>query len=198
MAEFNEILLLLVNNNLDNKYLILFLFLSIFLLSTPFPITLVIILNVYIFDWYGLVISMLAFPIGSLLTYFYVKNLKKIFLKIPFFKKYLNTTNIIPRKFYQNIYLLIIARATLPFFLVSLAMAILDISKKQFIMITLLGQTHYVLITSIFVHGIRETIIDYNDIVIEWSNPLFFIPIILIIILIFISKLIKERYQIKF
>jgi len=198
MLDFNEILLFLANNNFGYQYLILFYLLSVILLSFPFPITFVIIGNVYVFGWYGFLIVMLSMPIGSLLTYIYVKKLYKLLKKIPFINKYLIKNNNSRDNFYNNIYLLIIARATLPFFLVSVAMSILDISKKKFIFITILGQTHYVLITSIFVLGIRDTIIDYNDIIIDWKQPIFFIPLILMISLVFISGFLTKKYKIKF
>ena len=198
MVDFNEILLFLANNNFGYQYLILFYLLSVILLSSPFPMTFVIIGNVYVFGWYGFLIVMLSIPIGSLLTYVYVKKLYKLVSKIPFVKKYLIKKNNSKDKFYKNIYLLIIARATLPFFLVSVAMSILDITKKKFLFVTIVGQIHYVLITSIFVLGIRDTIIEYNDIIIDWKNPIFFIPLIIMISLIFISGFLNKRYKIKF
>ena len=198
MVDFNEILLFLANNNFGYQYLILFFLLSVILLSFPFPMTFVIIGNVYVFGWYGLLIVMLSIPIGSLLTYVYVKKLYKLLTKIPFFNKYLIKKNDSKDKFYKNIYLLIIARATLPFFLVSVAMSILDITKKRFLLITIVVQIPYVLITSIFVLGIRDTIIEYNDIIIDWKDPKFFIPLIVMISLIFISGFLNKRYKIKF
>ena len=198
MVDVNEILLFLANNNFGYQYLILFFLLSVILISFPFPVTFVIIGNVYVFGWYGFLIVMLSIPIGSLLTYVYVKKLYKLVKKIPFVNKYLINKNNSKDKFYKNIYLLIIARATLPFFLVSVAMSILDITKKRFLLITIVGQIHYVLITSIFVLGIRDTIIEYNDIIIDWKDPNFFIPLIIMISLIFISGFLNKRYKIKF
>ena len=198
MVDFNEILLFLANNNFGYQYLILFFLLSVILISFPFPMTFVIIGNVYLFGWYGFLIVMLSIPIGSLLTYVYVKKLYKLVKKIPFVNKYLIKKNNSKDKFYKNIYLLIIARATLPFFLVSVAMSILDITKKRFLLITIVGQLHNVLITSIFVLGIRDTIIESNDIIISWKDPKFFIPLIIIISLIFISGFLNKRYKIKF
>jgi uncharacterized membrane protein YdjX (TVP38/TMEM64 family) len=198
MVDFNEILLFLANNNFGYQYLILFFLLSVILISFPFPMTFVIIGNVYLFGWYGFLIVMLSIPIGSLLTYVYVKKLYKLVKKIPFVNKYLIKKNNSKDKFYKNIYLLIIARATLPFFLVSVAMSILDITKKRFLLITIVVQIPYVLITSIFVLGIRDTIIEYNDIIIDWKDPTFFIPLIIMISLIFISGFLNKRYKIKF
>ena len=77
-------------------------------------------------------------------------------------------------------------------------MSILDISKKRFVLITIVGQIHYVLITSIFVLGIRDTIIEYNDIIIDWKDSKIFIPLIIIISLIFISRFLNKKYKIKF
>ena len=198
MVDFNEILLFLANNNFGYQYLILFYLLSVILLSFPFPITFVIIGNVYVFGWYGFLIVMLSIPVGSLLTYVYVKKLYKLVKKIPFANKYLIKKNNSKDKFYKNIYLLIIARATLPFFLVSTAMSILDISKKRFVLITIAGQFHYVLITSIFALGIRDTIIEYNDIIFDWKDSKIFFPLIIILSLIFISRFLNKKYKIKF
>ena len=188
MVDVNEILLFLANNNFGYQYLILFYLLSVILLSFPFPMTFVIIGNVYVFGWYGFLIVMLSIPIGSLLTYVYVKKLHKLVKKISFVNKYLIKKNNSKDKFYKNIYFLIIARATLPFFLVSVAMSFLDITKKRLLLVTIVGQIPYVLITSIFVLGIRDTIIEYNDIIIDWKDPKFFIPLILMITLIFLKN----------
>ena len=83
MLDFNEILLFLANNNFGYQYLILFYLLSIILLSFPFPLLFVIIGNVYVFGWYGFLIVMLSIPIGSLLTYVYVKKLYELLKKKP-------------------------------------------------------------------------------------------------------------------
>jgi len=77
-------------------------------------------------------------------------------------------------------------------------MSILNISKKRFVLITFVGQIHYVLINTIFVLGIRDTIIEYNDIIIDWKEPKIFIPLIIMISLIFISGFLNKKYKIKF
>ena len=77
-------------------------------------------------------------------------------------------------------------------------MAILDISKKRFILVTILGQLHNVLIVSIFVMGIRDTMIEYNDLVINWKDPKFYAPLVIMVCLIFIAGFINKKYKIKF
>ena len=117
----------------------------------------------------------IAIPPGSLITYLLIKKfyfiIEKSKLNNFFFKKKIN----LKFKFYNNTFVLLFARATLPFFLVSVAMSILDITKKRFLLTTIVGVIPFVLITSIFVLGIRDTIIEYNDIIIDWKDPIFFI-----------------------
>ena len=189
---FNEILIFLANNTFDYKYIILFYLISVILLSLPIPYTFVIIANVYIFGWYGFFVVLLAIPIGALLTYYYVIKLKNLIAKIPFLNK--KTIN---KKFFQNIYFLIIARATLPFFLVSLAMSLFNISIKRYILTTILGTFSNLLLMSIIIEEIRDTIIKYDDIVFNFKDPKFIIPLSLIIIIIFIINYFKKRFNLK-
>ena len=192
---FDELLLFLANNNFDYKYFLAFFTISIFLLSLPIPYTFIIISNVYVFGWYGFLIVILSIPLGSILTFFYVKKIFKILNKISFFHKFFFKKKHINIKLYQNIYLLIFARATLPFFLVSVAMSLVNITKKRFIYVTILGTFANVFLVSTLVEGIRDNIIKYNEIVIDWKNPKFVFPILFIFLFIFIADMIKKKFK---
>ena len=192
---FDELLLFLANNNFDYKYFLAFFTISIFLLSLPIPYTFIIISNVYVFGWYGFLIVILSIPLGSILTFFYVKKIFKILNKISFFHKFFFKKKNINIKLYQIIYLLIFARATLPFFLVSVAMSLVNITKKRFIYVTILGTFANVFLVSTLVEGIRDNIIKYNEIVIDWKNPKFVFPILFIFLFIFIADMIKKKFK---
>ena len=110
---YDEIFLFIIDNNFDYKYIIFFYIISVILLSLPVPYTFIIIANVYVFGWYGFLIVILSIPLGSLITYFYVRKLKNLIERISFLKSKKININ-----FFKNSYLLILARATLPFFLV--------------------------------------------------------------------------------
>ena len=124
---FDEILLFLANNHLGIEYFIIFYIASIILLSLPIPYTFIIIANVYVFGWYGFLIVIFSIPFGAVLTYYYINKLKSFIKKISFFK-----SNKINNKFFNNIYFLILARATLPFFVVSVAMSIVKMNLKRY------------------------------------------------------------------
>jgi hypothetical protein len=187
---FDEILIFLANNTFDFKLVFLFYFISVILLSLPVPYTFIIIINVYVFGWYGFLIMLLSIPVGSALTYYYVSQFYHLIKKIFFFKK-------INNKFFDNIYFLIIARATLPFFLVSLAMSLVNIPIKKYLFITILGTFANVLLVSIIVEEIRDTVIKYEDIVLDWKDPKFIVPLLLIFLLIFITNYVKKKFKLK-
>ena len=160
--------------------------------SKQIPYTFIIIANVYVFGWYGFFIVILSIPLGAILTYYYVIKLNGFIKKLSFIE---NKT--INKNFFKNIYFLIIARATLPFFLVSLAMSIFKISVKKYLLITILGTFTNVLLVSIIVEEIRDTIIKYDDIIINWKDPKFIIPLFIISILIFITNYFKKRFKLR-
>ena len=189
---FDEILLFLANNTFDYKFIIFFYIISIILLSLPIPYTFIIIANVYVFGWYGFFIVILSIPLGAILTYYYVIKLNSFIKKLSF-----NKNKTINKNFFKNIYFLIIARATLPFFLVSLAMSIFKISVKKYLLITILGTFTNVLLVSIIVEEIRDTIIKYDDIIINWKDPKFIIPLFIIVMLIFITNYFKKRFKLR-
>ena len=189
---YDEIFLFIINNNFDYKYIIFFYIISVILLSLPVPYTFIIIANVYVFGWYGFLIVIMSIPLGALITYYYIGKLKNIIKKISFFKSKKINTN-----FFKNSYLLTLARATLPFFLVSVAMSITKINIKKYLIITILGTFINVLLVSMIVTEIRNSIIKYEDVVLDIKRPELMIPILTIFILIIITNYIKKKFKVK-
>ena len=183
-----EILLYLANNNFSYQYVIVFFILTVISLSLPVPYTLIIISNVYVFGWLGFFIVILSIPLGSFITYIYIKKFYQILLKINFFKKLFKNKLINKINFKNNIYLLVIARATLPFYLVSVAFALMNISIKKFLNITIIGTFLNTLLVSLIIISVRESITNYNEFTITWDDPRFFLPLIILVLFVYISK----------
>ena len=112
----DDLFLFFVNNKFNYEFLFIFLIISTILVSLPIPYTFVIITNAYVFGWIGFIITLLSVPLGSLITYIIIKKLKKSLNQISFLKKILSNNIILKNKISKNTYLLLIARATLPFF----------------------------------------------------------------------------------
>ena len=183
-----EFLLYLANNNFTYEYVFIFFILSVIGLSLPIPYTLIIILNVYVFGWIGCFIVILSIPLGSIITFFYVKKFSSFIKKIKFFQIIFKNQLNKKINLHNNIYIFFFARATLPFYLVSLIFSLTNISLNKYILVTIIGTIVNILLVSSIIISIRDTIISYNDILISWKDPRFFLPLIVLLMFVYLGK----------
>ena len=188
-----EILLYLANNNFTYEYVLIFFILSIIGFSLPIPYTLIIITNVYVFGWVGFFLVILSVPLGSLITFFYVKKFSNFIRKIKFFHKIFQNKLNNTIKFYNNIYVLIFIRATMPFFLVSAILPLTNMSINKYLYITIIGTFSHILLCSLITNSVRDSIINYNDIVISWNDPRFFLSLIILFSFVYLGKKINTK-----
>ena len=188
-----EILLYLANNNFTYEYVLIFFILSIIGFSLPIPYTLIIITNVYVFGWVGFFLVILSVPLGSLITFFYVKKFSNFIRKIKFFHKIFQNKLNNTIKFYNNTYILILIRATVPFFLASVIFSLTNISMKKYLYLTIIGTFSYIFLCSLIINSVRDSIINYNDIIISWNDPRLFLSLIIMLLLVFFGKKINTK-----
>jgi len=183
-----EILLYLVSNNFTYEYVLIFFVLSIIGISLPIPYTLIIIINVYVFGWIGFFIVILSLPLGTFITFVYIKKFSKLIKKIKFFHKIYNKKLNNKIKFHKNIYILFFARAFLPLFLSSVAFSLTNISLKKYLYITIIGTFSNLLLITLIINSVRDSIINYNDVVINWRDPRFILPLIILLLFVYMGK----------
>ncbi len=188
----DDLFLFFVNNKFNYEFLFIFFIISTILVSLPIPYTFIIITNAYIFGWIGFIITLLSVPLGSLITYIIIKKLKKSLNQISFFKKILNNNMLLENKISNNTYLLLIARMTLPFFIMSVFMSTIKINIKKYIYITIIGSFPSILIYSLVVNNVKDSISSYDDIMIKWYDIRFLLSIALIILFIFFVNKLKK------
>ena len=188
-----ETILYLANNNFTYEYVLIFFILSIIGFSLPIPYTLIIITNVYVFGWLGFFLVILSVPLGSLITFFYVKKFSNFIRKIKFFHKIFQNKLNNTIKFYNNIYILILIRATVPFFLASVIFSLTNISIKKYLYTTIIGTFSYIFLCSLIINSVRDSIINYNDIIISWNDPRLFLSLIIMLLLVFFGKKINTK-----
>ena len=189
---FDDLFLFFVNNKFNYEFLFIFFIISTILVSLPIPYTFIMITNAYVFGWIGFIITLLSVPLGSLITYIIIKKLKKSLNQISFFQKILGNNILLENKISKNTYLLLIARLTLPFFIMSVFMSTIKINIKKYIFITIAGTFPNILIFSFVVNNIKDSISSYEDVVIKWYDIKFLLSIALIILFIFILKKLKK------
>ena len=188
-----EILLYLANNNFTYEYMLIFFVLSIIGFSLPIPYTLIIITNIYVFGWVGFFLVILSVPLGSLITFFFIKKFTNFIRKIKLFHKIFENKLINKIKFYNNIYILILTRATVPFFLASVIFSLTNISIKKYLYTTIIGTFSYIFLCSLIINSVRDSIINYNDIIISWNDPRLFLSLIIMLLLVFFGKKINTK-----
>jgi len=188
-----EILLYLANNNFTYEYVLIFFVLSIIGFSLPIPYTLIIITNIYVFGWVGFFLVILSVPLGSLITFFFIKKFTNFIRKIKLFHKIFKNKLINKIKFYNNVYILILTRATVPFFLASVIFSLTNISIKKYLYTTIIGTFSYIFLCSLIINSVRDSIINYNDIIISWNDPRLFLSLIIMLLLVFFGKKINTK-----
>jgi uncharacterized membrane protein YdjX (TVP38/TMEM64 family) len=187
------ILLYLANNNFTYEYVLIFFVLSIIGFSLPIPYTLIIITNIYVFGWVGFFLVILSVPLGSLITFFFIKKFTNFIRKIKLFHKIFKNKLINKIKFYNNVYILILTRATVPFFLASVIFSLTNISIKKYLYTTIIGTFSYIFLCSLIINSVRDSIINYNDIIISWNDPRLFLSLIIMLLLVFFGKKINTK-----
>ena len=150
---FNDLFLFFVNNNFNYDFLFIFFIISTIAVSLPIPYTFIIITNAYVFGWIGFIMALLFVPLGSLITYIIIKKLKKSLNQISFFQKILSNNKLLENKINKNGYLLLIARLTLPFFIMSVFMSTIKINIKKYIYITIIGSFPSILMDTFVMSG---------------------------------------------
>ena len=188
----DDLFLFFVNNKFNYEFLFIFFIISTILVSLPIPYTFIIITNAYTFGWIGFIITLLSVPLGSLITYIIIKKLRKSLNQISFFQKILSNNMLLENKISKNTYLLLIARMTLPFFIMSVFMSTIKINIKKYIFITIIGSFPSILIYSLVVNNIKDSISSYEDVMIKWYDIKFLLSIVLIILFIFIASKLKK------
>ena len=131
----DEILFFLINLDLASRNLkTMYIFFTMIYFITPLPITIIIILNGFIFKEYGFFVSMIQISIGSLILILLSHKINKI-IKINLKLKKINLN-----KFSSNNYSIFISRLLVPYFLHNIYYGLIKIRFTKFFFIILFAE----------------------------------------------------------
>ena len=131
----DEILFFLINLDLASRNLkTMYIFFTMIYFITPLPITIIIILNGFIFKEYGFFVSMIQISIGSLILILLSYKINKI-IKINLKLKKMNLS-----KFSSNNYSIFISRLLVPYFLHNVYYGLIKIRFTKFFFIILFAE----------------------------------------------------------
>ena len=69
----------------------------------------------------------------------------------------------------------------------------LNMSIKKYICITIIGTFFNILLVSLIINSIRDSIISYNNVIISWHDPRFFLPLVILLLFVYIGKKINIK-----
>ena len=126
----DEIIFFIINLDFTSSQLkTFFIFLTLIYFLTPLPITIIILLNGYLFNEYGFFLSMLQISIGSLILKLLSYRINEI-LKINLRYKKINF-----KKLSANNYSIFISRLIIPYFIHNIYYGLINVGLKKFFLI---------------------------------------------------------------
>ena len=126
----DEIIFFIINLDFTSSQLkTFFIFLTLIYFLTPLPITIIILLNGYLFNEYGFFLSMLQISIGSLILKLLSYRINEI-LKINLRYKKINF-----KKLSANNYSIFISRLIIPYFIHNIYYGLINVELKKFFLI---------------------------------------------------------------
>ena len=126
----DEIIFFIINLDFTStQFKTTFIFLTLIYFLTPLPITIIILLNGYLFNEYGFFLSMLQISIGSLILKLLSYRINEI-LKINLRYKKINF-----KKLSANNYSIFISRLIIPYFIHNIYYGLINVGLKKFFLI---------------------------------------------------------------
>lgn len=157
----------------------------------PFPVTLVILLNGYLFKEIGFYISLCLIVLSSTIIFFSSKFIETFF-KINI-KYFLLKKNIKIEKLASNSFSILISRYIIPFFFHNLYYGLMKIDFKRFLIIIFLAEIPITYAINILGKSLKNFTTELNfsiyDLLIDKN---FYVPFFIIIFIFFFMKYIRK------
>lgn len=176
----------------NTNFLFIYIFLCIVYFITPLPITIIILLNGYLFGNYGLYISFTLVIFGSTFLYLFAKKIQSqlnLNLSEKLIVRKINLKNIT-----VNNYSIFFFRYMIPYFIHNIYYGLIKINILKFILIVSLAEIPLTyalnsLGSSFKTFQINYTISNYS----LFADINFYVPFIIILVILFLSNFFFKR-----
>jgi len=157
----------------------------------PFPVTLVILLNGYLFKEIGFYISLCLIVLSSTIIFFSSKFIETFF-KINI-KSFLLKKNIKIEKLTSNSFSILISRYIIPFFFHNLYYGLMKIDFKRFLIIIFLAEIPITYAINILGKSLKNFTTELNFSIYDlFIDKNFYVPFFIIIFIFFFMKYIRK------
>ena len=140
---FNKDLIdFLISINFENtKFLYYYLTVSSIYFFTPLPITLIILINGFIFKEYGFYLSMFQILVGSFILSLFSNKINKVFNFYKYYEKQISKFKKFNlKKISESNYLIFLSRYFLPYFLHNILFGVIKIKIYRFLILIFLAE----------------------------------------------------------
>ena len=157
----------------------------------PFPVTLVILLNGFLFKEIGFYISLCLIVLSSTIIFFSSKFIETFF-KINI-KSFLLKKNIKIEKLTSNSFSILISRYIIPFFFHNLYYGLMKIDFKRFLIIIFLAEIPITYAINILGKSLKNFTTELNFSIYDlFIDKNFYVPFFIIIFIFFFMKYIRK------
>ena len=157
----------------------------------PFPVTLVILLNGYLFKEIGFYISLCLIVLSSTIIFFSSKFIETFF-KINI-KSFLLKKNIKIEKLTSNSFSILISRYIIPFFFHNLYYGLMKVDFKRFLIIIFLAEIPITYAINILGKSLKNFTTELNFSIYDlFIDKNFYVPFFIIIFIFFFMKYIRK------
>ena len=193
LINYQKTIYFLSNIDISNPFsFMIYVFIVFMFFLTPFPTTIIILLNGFIFKEYGFAISYVIVIISSaILFYFFSKIDKFIFFKkiLKYFKDKTKIYN-----YANNNYSIFLARFVIPFFFHNIYYGIVKVKFIKFMLIIALAEIPVTFALNSIGSSLKDFSKDINLSVQSLLNDInFYIPFLIVIVLFFFINKIKKN-----
>ena len=194
LTNYQKIIYLLTSIDVSNpiNFLIYIIIILMFFL-TPFPTTIIILFNGFVFKEYGFILSYTIIIVSSMMLFYFSSKLNKFFI----FKKILNyiknRTSIY--SYTKKNYSILLTRFVIPFFFHNICYGLIKVKFTKFILIVALAEIPVTFALNSIGSSLKN-FYEEPDLSLESliTNTNFYVPFLIVIVLFFfINKIKKNR-----
>ena len=185
----------LINIDISNiNFLIIYIISCFIYFLTPLPVTFVIILNGYIFNKIGFLISLALLLSGSAILYLFAQRVKKFFnLDISkfFLKKKINIS-----KLTTNNFSIFLSRYILPYFFHNIYYGLESIKIKRFILIILCAEIPFTYALNSIGNSVKNLTPNYNVSFLDILRDInFYVPFFIIFTIFIVVNYLETKIK---
>ena len=187
------ILIFLINIDVNKfNFLSIYLLICLVYVLLPLPVTLIILLNGYLFKDVGFYISISTILLASTILFFLSRSIEKFFnLDI---KGFFSKKNIDIEKLTSNSFSVLISRWIVPFFFHNIYYGLTSVNFRKFVTIIFLAEIPMTYALNSIGKSLKNFTLEANYSIFDlFTDKNFYIPFIVIIFIFFFIKYIRKN-----